>query len=345
MRSLLALALAGCTTAFDLPDVPIKGGTEEQREEARAELLDFDAWVGEDRVQLSKIEFEPLGGTLGGTYEPKRQIVSVEPSVELHDVRGIIRHELCHALDHTEDLFGRPSEIFDTLGDRLERSPAFTRELDHDDWRREAFAQICEHAPQTASLLTQSCPEDDPLIREAMSWVSEHVWTSFEPPFEAPLGTPVRFEGVAPSGLPWRSASVRATTDPDLVVVIGSDGESTTAIHAERETGALVESEAREIQIPGEDALYRAAPPLTGLMVPFGGGEDPFLVWLYLEVAGASALQDRFLWGNAETGEWMPIGDGCLLGIEEEMDFFYGDSRAWIARVEEGIISWAPVGP
>lgn len=95
---LVALAVAPACRAesFHLGDVPIEGGTAEQRRAARAEL-DRLADAFTTPPELSLVRFDEVDGFYGA-YRHRDRRVRVDLSVEPESVAGVVRHEACHAL-------------------------------------------------------------------------------------------------------------------------------------------------------------------------------------------------------------------------------------------------------
>jgi hypothetical protein len=346
MRSVGALAVVGlgCAPVVKLPDVPIEGGTAEQQAEARAELLDFDQWIGPGRVRIASLTFERVEGPHVATYKRPQRSVVVESSTPLHEVRQVVRHELCHALDFAEDLVRDPSDLFDHLGGQVEARLQEGVDLSDRGLRGEAFALVCEQAPLTMHLLAEPCSHEDPLASSAATWLVDRVWTSFRPPLAAPLGTPVPFTGGASvEGQSWTDVTVRSTSDPALVYVTLFDGEWPVARHADRETGEVVDSNADPIFLLSADDLYVAEPPLSGFFLPLGSVEGPTIGFLKFDIEGIDMVQDRILWRDSDTGDWAPIGSGCVPEPGEELDVFIGGDRAWTSWLEDNQVYWAPI--
>src|SRR5688572_17821611 len=99
------VVLAACGTLGLLPDTPIVGGTESQRTLVREELAEFDTFVGSGRVRVSEILFTDLKAGSSGGYSRWTKRIELDGELEDLDVRSMLRHELCHALDGRERLY------------------------------------------------------------------------------------------------------------------------------------------------------------------------------------------------------------------------------------------------
>src|SRR5688500_673916 len=72
---LAAALLVGCTAAVPLPEVPIIGGTQVERDIARSVMLAFDEDVGPGRVDLESLTFGDPGEGAWGRLRGDRIMV------------------------------------------------------------------------------------------------------------------------------------------------------------------------------------------------------------------------------------------------------------------------------
>jgi hypothetical protein len=186
----MLLALMGCGPVLPLPEVPIVGASDELEVDLRAELLRFDAAIGPDRVTLRKVRVGNTGGEIeidgesyikGGIYHAATEVIELDVRIGDDELIGILRHELCHALDHQE---GEPSqeihEALVALGGvaALDGVDRYDRE---DPLRRETFAGLCELGPEVSDLLSRPCPSLDAVeITDVAGWMRETVWSGWE---------------------------------------------------------------------------------------------------------------------------------------------------------------------
>jgi hypothetical protein len=97
---MLWITLAACRPDHPLTEVPIEGGTEDQQELVRQTLLELEDSIGPGRVELRRIDIRPLEGRAGSYHAGTRTI----ELGERQDLPDILRHEVCHALGHQQDL-------------------------------------------------------------------------------------------------------------------------------------------------------------------------------------------------------------------------------------------------
>lgn len=349
LRGFLGLA-AACSdpppALWNLPDVPIEGGTAEEREAVHAELLEIDRWLGPGRLRLHVVRIEAVAPPYGGKYVGDGVVLLDDDLEGTLEIRTVTRHEVCHALDDAEDQSGPPMGVLDQIAESLETSEAI-RDLSASGWRAEAFAQTCEITPFVTHLLATRCPEDDPRIAEIASWLLDRVWTESEPPSEAPLATPVVFQppesGTIP-GHPWNDGSVRATTDPALVQVTLVDDTGFNDVWVvDRETGQVVtDRDVDPEQLPRIDTPI--SPALWGWAFPYGLEGVAVIEMLRVEVSEIGWADERMLWLD-DGGSWAPVRDGCWKGSPGfPRDPFVADDRAWLSWYDGERYLWAPIG-
>lgn len=108
----------GCHERFSLDDVPIVGGTDDQRALVRERLAEFEADAGVGRLTLQAVVFDSLDDPIG-SFNRRTDRIELSDQLDPSVLALVLRHELCHALDFTEQLVDRPSPLFDGLADGL----------------------------------------------------------------------------------------------------------------------------------------------------------------------------------------------------------------------------------
>ncbi|MEQ1570493.1 MAG: alpha/beta hydrolase-fold protein, partial [Myxococcota bacterium] len=193
----------GCQTVAPLGDVPIVGATAEEEQELRAELLRFDAAVGAERVALRRVEVGSLDREpedewrVAGVYHHWQRVVILDEGLSSGSLAPVLRHELCHALDHQErDLSAAVHDpLFDLGGSIIDA----TSKVSEHDVRREAFATLCERGPEFTDLGVDACDLDSASFAKVASWMNDEVWSGWtgwagraptpRPSLRATLGT------------------------------------------------------------------------------------------------------------------------------------------------------------
>src|SRR5688500_15672705 len=95
---MIPMWLVACAT-YPLSDVPIVGGTAEQREVVQRTVDHFDDAVGPGRVELHVIRIVESNQDWRGRYRGASQ------TIDISDATGsVVRHELGHALVHQQEL-------------------------------------------------------------------------------------------------------------------------------------------------------------------------------------------------------------------------------------------------
>ena len=140
----------GCKARVPLSEVPITGGTKAQREAVRAGLLDFEHWIGFDRVHLTEVRIEDLEGDNQGLWYERRALILLDE--EVSDLDKTLRHELCHALDSAEDL-SEGRSVLKSLGQPYTKPDVPSDQ--QEPWT-EAFAEVCSLGPLASALAEAS---------------------------------------------------------------------------------------------------------------------------------------------------------------------------------------------
>jgi hypothetical protein len=340
-RVAVLVVAAACRPNVELEEVPVLGGTAEDRERIRAELAAFADAIGPDRVKLRSVRIvdDLPGGNdewdIGGSYR-------ADHTVRLVPGDGLtvrVRHELCHALDHAEDLMAKPHPLFDDLAAGLFADPSLADLIPQHyrtarEQREEAHAQFCEVGPMAASALTRPCgPASDRAV-EVGQWLRDHVYTAYDepPPLELDRSTAVTKDGWA------ESPTVAAGPEPGTVVVGADEGELGEVF--DLYTGAWADTPAEPVPNVQE------GPPARGLeawqRAGFADGPAVAEGWLatpFLQVGGP-----RLFLFDPAYGRWREVVPGCQPMHWD--DFFTADGQVWQSFVEEEVLlRWMPLIP
>jgi hypothetical protein len=324
-NGVVALLLVGaCEARVPLSDVPIVGGTAEQREAVRDELAAFDGWVGPDRLQIVEVRFADLDPVVLGQFRPSQDDVKLNRDLAIGEVRWVVRHELCHALDYAEGLVEQPSPLFDHLVTQLKGQAGPTDRAR----RSEVLAEACNVGPFGAeALATQPCPADPPEAEELFGWIARHVWSEYDPADPAaPLG-PALASGPAPEAGPL---SVSPSVEPGLVDVVGLP--FAVDLHTGEPSG----------QVPAAGDAANPPPtttPLGGVVrlgVGWPSGPGAAVVDYTLKSQGPAG--SRLVWSDGL--DWSPVG--CV-DASDDWDLFTAEDQVWYAWREQAV-SWTPIG-
>jgi hypothetical protein len=247
------------------------------------------------------------------------ETILLAPDLEGLELRRAVRHELCHALDHDEELSERDADLWGGLGD--------------EDARREVFAEACELGPLGAAALSAPCA-DDPA--DADGWadaVLERVWWEAPPVVDAPE-----------SGLTsWRAGQrVRALflapgEDPTELEITWHGGEpGTTRVTVGLSTGAELPT---TLGNGPEGAAPPALPSGEDVRDSAGWPDGPAAAQLAIALGYMGEVERRIRW-VPDVG-WAP--DGHCLGSLEQL--FTADQTIWSGWAAGTDVVWAPLGP
>lgn len=323
---------AACADAVHLPEVPVTGGSPAARAAIRDELAAFDGAVGPGDVRLTEVAVRPLPDLLG-LYQEARRRISLHDGLPDDQVARILRHELCHALEHQHGVVDDPVPVLDAFGawlyapegaDLPDRPSARGR-------RAEALAELCEMGPLRAWALTLPCPKDPPRAEPAYGWVDANVWRAWDRPEVHPLGEPVA-SWVADR--PFATATVTATDAPGRLGIVLRHADGAVELHgAELWTGAPA--------APGEALGPPAAPEGSGAVWGLDGGPLLSVVafpglrrWFEVPAEPRLVLDD---------GEDHTLVAGACLRSVVAWNVFYLESRFWYAWADGATVSWAPL--
>lgn len=237
---LVALAVAPACRAesFRLEDVPIEGGTAEQRRAARAEL-DRLADAFTTPPELSLVLFDEVDGFYGA-YRHRDRRVRVDVSVEPESVAGVVRHEACHAL----------YEQISTLElDSADAERVVDDAADIDDYggrrrtQSEAYAIVCGWGEDGLAAAHTACgPEERPHVALA-ALVGEDAYGALS--------------GVDDG---WRTLSFSPVDMPLIQVILGYEDGRATIAAPDGEASVVVDVASE--RVVDEEAVAQAIQPL-----------------------------------------------------------------------------------
>lgn len=250
-----------CPTWDELEIVDEAGAGTEVVDETRAAIDEFAGWSGREGVCVSEVRLvEEIvskdGQEFGGMYYHWGWIELAIDST----MTEVVRHELCHAVDHRE-------------GWASEDHP----ELFGDEDPREVFASLCEDGPRNLTLaaaLAGTCGESEVA---AKAFVDELVYPDADVEESVPTGTvAIEFDGVAVEGLPDSGDHDPLVVGGDIWAFGNADDDGrAVAIRVELETGA-----ASLIELPtGFESGTLAQSDGAVLLI----GDDATGAWRYID--------------------------------------------------------------
>lgn len=340
----------GCPDLADIEITDPDGvATEGMVEELSQAVEDFAAWTGRDAVCVGELRIQEdvawHGGdsSPSGRLQPGRKRISIEASGE--NLREIAFHELCHALDHEEQLAWPNRASLDTS---LVPSGSCT---DDRCLVEEAFATACEAGPQQAwplaAVVEDSC--GGPAIQPIWRMLYEEVWVGF--PYQPsptervpidvdrvelggtlpPIGASTTLLGSGGDDLFVLEGGVQSVTlsrvDPERGVVRASfslgasELEDWAIISGVGDSGPLLlnrwssHTNAYRYDL-ATDSLVRVSFPLVESTTMLRGRaqRDRAWVWARLNTLDDSPSSDAFVEVDLGTAEWwtMPVEVGAL---------------------------------
>ncbi len=318
---------AACAPVRPLGEVPIVGGTDAQQETVREALDEFDRATGPGRVELREVRIRDLDD-IGGRYLGGSRRVELNEDVEGWILAMIVRHEVCHALDFTEDLVEHDPELYDALAEgRFDDPESAELYPTNDDRRGEMFAKLCALGSVGLRTLTTTCRIEDPFVAEAAAVVLDAAYTEPRPDPIPVLGgiqaswamkyviqEPVYSGAAVPGAL-----NVRAF-DPDDDVEV--------SLTLDLLTGA---------ELPGAEdvAPPEGPPPPPGFYGTVAGWPDGPAVMVGSALSEFTFWPRTIVW-DAESGLWTPATEPCGGG----QPFVVGD-EIWLGNQD---FSWGPTG-
>jgi hypothetical protein len=179
--------LLACAPRFDLHHVPVEGGSTAQRAAVDDELRFFAEHAFADDVVLRQILIaEPHREGAAGQYRHRDDTILLHPILDADQLREVLRHELCHALDES---LGRPSADLTGIEHGLQPFIEQGLVLDQvaDDTpraRAEAFAKVCDAGPAGGQAIATPCGDEPPRWANGAADVVQIVWR--DPPTPVP---------------------------------------------------------------------------------------------------------------------------------------------------------------
>lgn len=345
-RWLACLLLWGCglpgPAIFSLSLAPIVDGTPELEAIARSEMLAFDERVGPGRVRLSELRFGGAKAGTSGTYFIGPQTIGVDPIESEGELRDVIRHELCHALDHqnllvdgrnalwTAALAEFPAPLGGYYVDKVHLAP------------HELFAAVCQHGPLLSGALASPCPGDNPLALDIAAALIADAWGA-DVPDRVPMD---------PTNVAWQ-----APWPPDQVFAIAQDpgdGMLLSLIQGDLHAPDAV----AQVQLDVADAQ-----PVAGVVIDdeYEGvlrAQDTALpTWAEWSQGFADASADGvFLISTTNVG-WLPpdvVAPRVLIHASDQWQIvdtcpgtassvFHTTDAFWVLRADGDHLSWSPV--
>ncbi len=349
------LLATGCSAPVGLGRVPITGGSDAQRTLIAQEVVAFELWAGAGRVRLTSIEIEEDLTEMPdyrGVYNTLPERVRIRADVPDGELREVVRHELCHAIDFQERLLADPHPAFDALVAAAKADPdhPLSGASDDDDdrsWRTEALAYACQEGPIGAAALTHPCEGDDPIYAEIGEFLLDRIWSAST---RTDRSSPFALDGVLGS---WRADSApaqlmvvgSATSDAALVFPLPSDGHTGTVSTTDGapvfwfddftlgaiDDGYAGGSPAGLVGLPPFDASYAST------VEAVSDGEVTLRMGRRLG-ARVGHLAPRVF---AEAGgDWSVVEGACPTAASS---VFVANDQLYVAWAEDTDVVWAPV--
>lgn len=320
-----ALALGACT-ASPLDEVPIVGGSIEQREVAENTTSNFDVATG-GAVDLREIRFvssvgRQNGYDIAGRYTNER--VLLLDTLAGPELERVLTHELCHALDHDLSLSDSDRTQLDHLRQIVLDDARDARSAEHE--RREVMARLCERGGPVASLLTVPSVDVPDAARRVFSSLRD-VFTGSALDDAAPeRGDTVR------SAVHHEASEFYVSLRADEVLKLSWDGEEAwvdqwTGRSVERTDVTVAESTTTESPW-GEDVplrVHQAGEEAAGGVVVFAGLGNEVVVRYVLPAEGGWAVLPDPVAPLGHTQAWA------------------ANQWFWVATHEGESTTWTPV--
>lgn len=338
---ILSAAALACREDGPLPDTPITGGTREQVALAREELRAFDQNVGEGRVRVPVVRFEESVDR--GRIRVHSHLVTLDDDLPPEDVRWILRHELCHALDDAEDLVGE-SALFDDLAEGFfaDDDPDAVDDAYPTDRRKrgEALATFCSLGALPTHALRTGCRTEPDVLPELADWLMDEVWRAF--PERDVAWDRDGAQGWQSTQFP-NSLSVRATGSPEggIRIRVWRLEESDTPY----ETVVVGLHDGKPVDLFGMDVWVEPLAPEAPAGLADDLSSESLLGW----PDGAGAALGRVdlwhlgpsqprLFATDASGEWASADPGCPLAHQQ---LFTAEGAVWTAWVDGTTVRWA----
>jgi hypothetical protein len=336
----LFVLLAACRPERPLSEVPITGGTQQERAIVKAELEVFARAVGPDRIGLRRVKLvEEVRGDdrLAGAYTGSEILLDAG----WEDLASTVRHELCHAVERAEGLAAGPDPLLDELAAGFFQEMAVLADL----WpkyyrtarlqRSEALASFCELGPVALDSLRQPCPGQSPLLQEVAEWMMDRIYLEHPllPPLELETSDAVTMDAWVETFDP----RISATAQPGVVVAEGDWDE-----HDWRRGLDLYTGEVQDYALDAEPNVQEL--PWAGGFDLYGGvgwREGPAVLRGYVSAHHLNSGSSRSLVYDPDEGGWRTVLESC----EPRFDVFTADGQLWMAWEEGPLLRWRPLLP
>lgn len=322
-----------------LADVPIDGGTDDERAVVQAALLDFEADAGPGRVEVSEVRIVESDTWMGKTNQ---RVVWIQAGMSAADTALTVRHELCHILTNQEDLV---HERWNPLS-RLTDGPLGSGREGSDEYRvAEVFANLCEKGPAVANALAGGCPDDPDGLWPLFAWLSDTVWTG-EPRLGVVAPAVEHVTTLATSLRPTGVSVFPASDDPLALSVWALEGTDLAEVFlVDPYTGEDVTGSGdmpHDLQIAGDEDAE----------VPAGLGCDPRGRWGWdggaagtscdVPLEGFGAYRRALIWDGAA---WNLAADACMGPDRDRDQMFAADHGIWLAEPDGASVTWRLLYP
>ena len=186
VRRLVACGLVGTACRpVALVDVPVRGGTPEQRAAVEGELRTFAEDIAPEALELHSVRIEAFADDDYAEGRYRNQRVHIDETLSIVDMRFVTRHELCHALD---DSWGWASSQVPSDPDLVAWQRRHNRVPEAvDDQREETFALLCGRGPALLDAMSRrACQRDPSFVAPAAAdvlawsypgWIARDVFT------------------------------------------------------------------------------------------------------------------------------------------------------------------------
>lgn len=305
-RWCLVVVLGGAGCRFvPLAEVPVDGGTDEQRAIVQEVLDEIDRTLGLD-VELRKIRFANVDEHRYGAYNSVTKTVRLGFEIEEEVLRFTLRHEICHAVDFQNDL-SMTDEALDPVATWYRARDWMHQERTRPA-RKEAFALGCGEGAAMLEAVAGACDDDPEWVTDLAAQLGEDVWSRHEP-------VEVAWRSTVPYGLD----NAIGLVDHE-VVLLDDQGE----LHVfDPMTGEEHSSRIALDLVLGESQDWPGFEGTDGWM---GGWQDgPAVATVTPPMVDTSRVLVR-----GRDGRWG--GFGCADGV----DAFLTEGRAWLARERVG---------
>ncbi len=230
-------------------------------------IADFVAWTAREGVCIERITAREEVTTLAwdgivevnGWHSATARAIEVSSEATLPE--RVVVHELCHALDHAEDIAATHPDLFP-----VEAVPQDTVYSTHALRASEAFAQACDDTPDDLTVLRaagEACGED--FLTDHQRFFDEVVYPGFPEAAEVGPGEPI-------GPVEWREV---ATFEEEGRRLVGLGGDDLGLVYLVDTQRPLALGAARVVRMVHQDPVSGAVVRVREL--PFGdAGEFQF---------------------------------------------------------------------